>query len=61
MCWTKYVDSSQHKLKPGQVYRVKTNDGYEMSARFWVYDGGFEVDFLLVQSGLAIDVAEIYL
>lgn len=63
MSWIKYTDSSNHpELKHGQKYCVRTSEGDECYAVFWVYEGGEEIEFIQVfragEKSKAVSVSE---
>ena len=59
MAWKKYKDASFHpELKSNKKYCVKTCEDFECYARFTVYDGGQECDFISLNDNRPLLVTE---
>jgi hypothetical protein len=57
--WIKYTDSVNHpELKHGKKYCIRDDDGAESYARFVVYEGGEEVDFLCLRTGRSVGLTK---
>ena len=61
MKWVKNCDSIPHpNLYHGRVVSVRLESGHEMLAKFYVYQGGEEVAFVLPETHKELSVKEVY-
>lgn len=62
MKWIKNCDRvSDPRLVHNKIYMVRLESGHEINARFWVYQGGEEVAFVLPDTHGELSVKEIYI
>lgn len=61
MKWIKNCDRISHpSLYHGRMVDVRLESGHEIRAKFWVYQGGEEVAFVLPDTHKELSVKEIY-